>query len=267
MYNVNRRKSVFKKNIVAQVEQGTSAITELIPEIQVNTKEIIEAITVADSNITLSGNQTLNGFTTVDGSIVLVKGQTTATENGVYVANSSNWYRIANNLNDISLFTILDGDLQGYGYSLIDKPIDIGDDDVNFIQLWDNSDNQTSVLNTSIEFTKSQLDLIPSGYVELMAGVSGKSIDIMSATLKIVNSTGNASGGIYLGYENGTDELFFIGESLMDGTGTAYYKLMNNYTTESINYALGDGFGIYQDAAFTFTGTITATLNIAYRLI
>ena len=103
--------------------------------------------------------------------------------------------------------------------------------------------------------------------MELKAGVVGKSIDIISATIKITKSSGNASGGIKLGYENATDELFFIAEALMDGTGTVYYKLMNNFTIESINYAIADGFGIFTDVTFTFSGTITLDLNIIYRLI
>ena len=45
------------------------------------------------ANITLSGNQTIDGILTVDGDRVLVKDQTTGSENGIYVADSGAWTR------------------------------------------------------------------------------------------------------------------------------------------------------------------------------
>jgi mannitol/fructose-specific phosphotransferase system IIA component len=47
------------------------------------------------SNITLSGLQTIDGVTLVAGDRVLVKDQTNAQENGVYVASASTWVRSA----------------------------------------------------------------------------------------------------------------------------------------------------------------------------
>lgn len=44
-------------------------------------------------NITLSGLQTIDGFTTLEGSRVLVKDQTDPTENGIYDASSGAWVR------------------------------------------------------------------------------------------------------------------------------------------------------------------------------
>lgn len=45
------------------------------------------------ANITLSGTQTIDGIAVVADDRVLVKDQTTATENGIYVASSGNWTR------------------------------------------------------------------------------------------------------------------------------------------------------------------------------
>lgn len=44
-------------------------------------------------NITLSGLQTIDGVTVVEGDRVLVKNQTTASENGIYDASSGSWNR------------------------------------------------------------------------------------------------------------------------------------------------------------------------------
>jgi hypothetical protein len=44
-------------------------------------------------NITLSGLQTIDGYTTLDGDRVLVKNQATAANNGIYLASASAWTR------------------------------------------------------------------------------------------------------------------------------------------------------------------------------
>ena len=45
------------------------------------------------TNITLSGLQTIDGYTTLSGDRVLVKNQTTQANNGIYVASSGAWTR------------------------------------------------------------------------------------------------------------------------------------------------------------------------------
>lgn len=54
-------------------------------------KEAVAA--VADANITLSGLQTIDGVALVAGSRVLAAGQTSAAENGIYVAGTGAWVR------------------------------------------------------------------------------------------------------------------------------------------------------------------------------
>jgi hypothetical protein len=50
--------------------------------------------TVAVANITLNGLITVNGYTVLAGDRVLVTAQTTATQNGVYLASSGSWARV-----------------------------------------------------------------------------------------------------------------------------------------------------------------------------
>ena len=50
---------------------------------------------IATSNITLSGAQTIDGVSVIAGDRVLVAGQTTASQNGIYVAASGAWTRAA----------------------------------------------------------------------------------------------------------------------------------------------------------------------------
>jgi hypothetical protein len=56
----------------------------------------LEAVSViSTSNITLSGLQNINGATGADGDRVLVTGQTTATEDGIYIMRAAAWERAA----------------------------------------------------------------------------------------------------------------------------------------------------------------------------
>lgn len=56
-----------------------------------NPKQAVKCATTA--NITLSGLQTIDTYTTLSGDRVLVKNQSTASENGIYAASASGWTR------------------------------------------------------------------------------------------------------------------------------------------------------------------------------
>lgn len=56
-------------------------------------------LTISLTNITLSGTQTVNGVALVAGNLILVAGQTTGSQNGVYTVASGAWTR--STLNDI----------------------------------------------------------------------------------------------------------------------------------------------------------------------
>lgn len=59
--------------------------------------------TISLSNITLSGTQTINAVTVVSGDLVLVTGQNTGSENGVYVVASGAWSRSTTNDSDLEI--------------------------------------------------------------------------------------------------------------------------------------------------------------------
>jgi hypothetical protein len=87
--------------------------------------------TVATSNITLSGLQTIGGVTVVADDRVLVVGQTTASENGIYLASSGAWSRAtdADGNRDLvrGTLVLVTGLENGIGYELTTaNPITIG---------------------------------------------------------------------------------------------------------------------------------------------
>jgi hypothetical protein len=70
------------------------------------------------ANITLSGLQTIDGYTTLDGDRVLVKNQSTAANNGIYIASAGAWVRSedANSWNElISAISFLEYGTQAGG--------------------------------------------------------------------------------------------------------------------------------------------------------
>ena len=86
--------------------------------------------------------------------------------------------------------------------------------------------------------------------------------------MEINLTSASTTGDLNLGFESGSDELFYIANSILNGTGTAYYKFMQTYITESINYAIDEGFGIYFNPAFAVSsGSITGNIYLTYRLI
>jgi len=71
-------------------------------------KEGIPVRSISLTNITLSGTQTVSGVALVAGDRVLVAGQTTASQNGVYVVASGAWTRATD--------SDTDAELRGYQY-------------------------------------------------------------------------------------------------------------------------------------------------------
>lgn len=53
----------------------------------------VSCLTATTANITLSGTQTIDGVAVVTGSLVLVKNQSTASQNGIYTVASGSWTR------------------------------------------------------------------------------------------------------------------------------------------------------------------------------
>ena len=78
---------------------GTTLAVSDIPDLTLEkvpdawVKRAVRAATTA--NITLSGTQTIDGIALVAGDRVLVKDQTTASQNGIYVVSATTWARAA----------------------------------------------------------------------------------------------------------------------------------------------------------------------------
>lgn len=122
--------------------QALHAATKQYVDTLMQTFSVKTAVRAATTtNITLSGTQTIDGVALVVGDRVLVKNQTDAEQNGIYVVQSGAWVR-ANDANTDSKLTnglivfVREGTVNGHrGWILTtDNPITVGATPLNFEQ-------------------------------------------------------------------------------------------------------------------------------------
>lgn len=165
----------------------------------------VKAATTA--NITLSGLQTIDGYSVQIGDRILVKDQTLATENGIYVADTGAWVRsedqdnapLAEIVNGVFIPTVLNGTINGQIPFFI-VSVGTGPDGVHQIGVdpitWD-------------EFTSpTQLS-------------AGDGIDITGSVISVVSSDLSGTGLEDDGSNNIRISSTAAGDGLSGGSGSA----------------------------------------------
>jgi uncharacterized cupin superfamily protein len=125
-------------------EAATKAYVDAIAQ-GLDVKASVRAATTA--NITLSGTQTIDGISVIAGDRVLVKDQTDAGENGIYVVAAGSWSRSsdANENSEVisGMYTFVEegSDQANTGWSLITpNPITLDTTDLTFTQFSGSAD-------------------------------------------------------------------------------------------------------------------------------
>ncbi len=132
----------FKLTNVATPVSGTDAANKNYVDSSIQGLDIKQSVRAATTaNITLSGAQTIDGVSIIAGDRVLVKNQTTGSENGIYVAAAGAWSRSSDA--DVSaevtagMFTFVEEGTASAdsGWTLItDNPITLGTTSLSFSQ-------------------------------------------------------------------------------------------------------------------------------------
>lgn len=125
--------------LAADPVTALGATTKQYVDNLINGIVITEAAVVSTANLTLSGEQTIDGFTT-SASTILVTGQSTATQNGVYVTAAGAWARATE---------------YSTGPQLVTASILIKNGTVNAGTQWYNTNASITIGSTSITFVKS----------------------------------------------------------------------------------------------------------------
>lgn len=196
-------------------------------------------------NITLSGLQLIDGYTTLPGDRVLVKNQGTASENGIYIASSGPWSRSedANSWNElVSAITFIEfgGQLSTAWYCSAQPGGTLGVTPVN----WSNfSVAGVYYAGTGLSLAAYTFSITNTGVV---AGSYGT--DSRSVTLAI-----NAQGQI----TSAVDQPIAIANTQVSGLGTMSTQNSNSVAITGGNI---DGTAVGTTTASTVRGsTITAT--------
>ena len=134
-------------------QSGGTVSTSQTSTNNISSNEIFYCKTVSTSNITLSGEQTINDHLT-DSEFVLVNGQSTGSENGIYLSNSSSWTRVERNLNDIAFIGITDGYFEGQIYEMTARGVQVGTDNIAFRPV-SSAVNQSAPYASSLNFHNS----------------------------------------------------------------------------------------------------------------
>lgn len=168
---------VATKNYVDAVAQG------------LNFKQSVTASTTA--NITLSGTQTIDGVSVVAGDRVLVKNQTTQSQNGIYIVSASSWFRAddANTWNElVSAFTFSEGGSTQADTSwvcTVDKGGTLGSTAVTFVQF---GAGTSYTAGTGLSLAGNQFSITNTA---VTAGTYGGASKALTAT---VNAQGQITG-------------------------------------------------------------------------
>lgn len=205
--------------------------------------------TKSDSNLTLSGEQTVSGVALVSGDRILVNGQSDLTQNGIYIVDSGAWSRSEDADQDSltsGAFTFVeDGDFSDTGWVLTTlDPITVGTSDIVFSQF---SSQGVILAGDGLNKTGNTLevDLAPSSGLTFLTGqltvdstIAGTGLNWDSGELSINLLEGN---GIIIN-EN---EINSNSDALLTGTvsiGTYSFTTTDTIQTvlENIDNAISD---------------------------
>lgn len=126
----------FKRN-------GSSVIGSTAPAADINAFDFKASVRVATTaNITLSGTQTIDGVSVIAGDRVLVKNQSTGSQNGIYICDAGAWPRSADadSSSEVTagmFIPVAEGSTNGDTFWLLttNDPITLGTTSLTFAQI------------------------------------------------------------------------------------------------------------------------------------
>lgn len=179
-------------------------------------KAPVKAATTA--NITLSGEQTIDGVSCVTGDRVLVKNQTTASQNGIYICDTSTWDRAPDfdGNNDVAKGTMVrvnQGSTNASGWFVV------------------TADNPITIDTTSITWSRESINYIIAGTTTATAG----------QTLINTGTAYQAGGGGLAVYVNGLRQR--ITSDYDETSSTSFTMTYALQAGDEVDYYIGNAIG------------------------
>jgi len=221
------------------------------------------------ANITLSGLQTIDGYTTLAGDRVLVKNQTTSSQNGIYIASASAWAR-SSDMNVWSEFSgaytvLLNGGQANTGWvCTASSSGTLGTTAVPWVQF---SGNGTYYNGTGLSLTGNTFSITNTGVTAATYGSASQSVTLAVNAQGQITSASQQNIAIAASQiTSGTISTSLISGSYtgITGVGTITVGTWNGTTIAPANggtgattltgYVKGNG-----TSAFTATTTIPNT--------
>jgi len=223
----------------------------------------IKAILATTANITLSGEQTIDGVLT-SATTVLVKNQTDQKQNGVYLSSSSTWTRISEfstwSQMTGTLVTVVGGNTQDGTVWLCDIPATgtVGTDNITFVQVGSGSGSGTV---TSVSVTTANG---VSGTVTNPTTTPAISLTLGAITPSSVAASGSVTGSNLSGTNTGDQTITLTGDVTGTGTGSfaatiankavTYAKIQDVSATDKLLGRSTSGSGIVEEITCTQAG-------------
>lgn len=212
-----------------------------------NPKQAVKCATTAD--ITLSGLQTIDTYTTLAGDRVLVKNQSTQSQNGIYIAGSSTWTR-ATDMDVWSevpgAYTVILNGSANINTGWVSNSADTGTINVTPITFVQFSGTGTYYAGTGLSLAANTFSITNTGVTAATKGSASKT----------VTATVNAQGQL----TSLTDQDIAIANTQVSGLGTMSTQ---NANSVAITGGTIDGATIGGTTAGAVTGT-TITANTQF---
>jgi hypothetical protein len=188
---------VYIKNAYMKFLENGPAPSPLLPHVR----------TISNSNINLTGLQTVNGVALKSLNRVLVNGQNSGIANGIYVVRSGAWTRSGDDIAFNSKVQIMEGALNGKKYfkQINQNPITIGSSYINFN-------------NYTLPLVVKKIEL---GTINIMASYD-------------LNENKYYTDVINLGQVSGRFQVSAIGYPLVNGDKFLDFPGMSNYPSPAI---------------------------------
>lgn len=229
---------------------------------QMTDKDAVRATTTV--NITLSGTQTIDGVSVIVGDRVLVKNQTTASQNGIYVVAAGSWIRSTDADTSAKMLSgvmvnVTEGTVNGGNCWLLTtvNPITLGTTSLTFTQnsgLVDNSTVEYAAANGKLQLKDSGITLakMAANSIGTSQLVTNSAVDVVIGNRTITDSTAQTAGAA----ATLTTLLGQLGNMVKAITGKANWYTVPATTLEAANTHVTATTGIHGATSVATASTI-----------